>query len=207
MMLVKICGITNIEDALLALKSGAGALGFIFSPSKRQISPQKAADITAQLPNNVPKVGVFVDDHMENILHIAEIVRLTCIQLHGSENHTMCDELGKSFKVIKTVRIDPRGKIISKIDYSTWKILLDTYLPGVEGGSGMRFNWDILNELNLENIIVAGGIRPENIGELISEFKPFGIDLCSGVEAYPGKKDPHKLRCLFKQIKQYKPIF
>lgn len=205
-MLVKICGITNIEDALLASQLGAGALGFIFAPSKRQITPGKAAEIAAQLPSNVQKVGVFVDDLVEEILHVAEIVGLSCVQLHGSESRAMCDQLGKSLKVIKTVRIDPYGRVISKYDYSVWKILLDTHLPKVRGGSGRAFDWKCLHEFNQEDIIVAGGINPENVGKLLSQFQPFGIDLCSGLEAYPGKKAPAKLKQLFNQIKHCKAL-
>jgi phosphoribosylanthranilate isomerase len=199
-MLIKICGITNLEDAILAAELGATALGFIFAPSKRQVIPAQAKDIIAQLPNRIEKVGVFVNEQQDKILQIAETVGLSCIQLHGNESQAMCDELGKYFKIIKAVKINPRGKIVSKNDYSAWKILLDTYVPRAEGGSGMKFNWKILSRFNLDDMIVAGGLTPENIGDLLSRFQPFGIDVCSRVEAYPGKKDAGKLYRFFKQI-------
>jgi phosphoribosylanthranilate isomerase len=199
-MLIKICGITNQEDAKLAVESGATALGFIFAPSKRQVTPAQAKKIIAHLPCRMEKIGVFVNEQQKKILQIAEMVGLSCIQLHGNESQTMCDELGKHFKIIKAVKIDPWGKIISKNDYCAWKILLDTYVPQIEGGSGKRFKWEILRQFNLGDIIVAGGLNHENIGSLLSQYQPFGIDVCSGVEAYPGKKDAEKLDRFFKQI-------
>jgi phosphoribosylanthranilate isomerase len=199
-MLIKICGITNQGDAKLAVESGATALGFIFAPSKRQVTPAQAKKITARLPCRIEKIGVFINEQQEKILQIAEMAGLSCIQLHGNESQAMCDELSKYFKIIKTVKIDPWGKIISKNDYCTWKILLDTYVPQLEGGSGKRFKWEILRQFDLDDIIVAGGLNHENIGLLLSQYQPFGIDVCSGVEAWPGKKDTEKLNRFFKQI-------
>lgn len=204
-MFIKICGITNLEDAMLAADLGATALGFIFAPSKRQVTPAQAKKIITSLPYRIERVGVFVNEQPENILQIAEKVGLSGIQLHGNESQAMCDELGKYFKIIKAVKIDPRGKIVSQHDYSAWKILVDTYVPQTEGGSGMRFNWEILSQFNRDDIIVAGGLNPENIGSLFSQYQPFGIDVCSGVEAYPGKKDAEKLDRFFKQINSNRP--
>jgi phosphoribosylanthranilate isomerase len=197
---IKICGITNQEDTKLAVESGATAVGFIFAPSKRQVTPAQVKKITATLPSRIEKIGVFINEQREMILQIAEMAGLSCIQLHGNESQAMCDELGKYFKIIKTVKIDPWGKIKSKNDYCAWKILLDTYVPNLEGGSGTRFNWEILRQFDLDNIIVAGGLNHENIGLLLSRYQPFGIDVCSGVEGYPGKKDAEKLNRFFKQI-------
>ena len=123
----------------MAAELGATALGFIFASSKRRVTPVQAKKIIAPLPYRIEKVGVFVNEQKETILQIAEMVGLSCIQLHGDESQAMCDDLGNYFKIIKAVKIDPRGKIISKNDYSAWKILLDTYVPEIEGGSGMRF--------------------------------------------------------------------
>lgn len=199
-MFVKICGITNLDDALLAIKLGANALGFIFAPSKRRITLDMAKQIVTHLPPEVLKVGVFVNENKKEIIRIAEEVNLSYIQLHGNENPELCDELSESFRIIKAVKIDPDGRIKSKFDYSVWKILLDTYLPKVEGGSGKTFNWNILQNFDLNNIIVAGGITPGNIGILLSKYRPFGVDLSSGVEVSPGKKDPEKLYQFFEQI-------
>ena len=200
-MFIKICGITNIDDANIAVKFGASALGFIFAKSKRQISPEKAARIICHLPQEVEKAGVFVNEQKDNIIKIAEQAKLTSIQLHGEESQELCDELGKKYKIIKAVKIDPTGSVISKRNYSVWKILLDTWLPNIQGGSGTPFQWESLQQFDSSNIIVAGGISSENIEKLLSECKPFGIDVCSGVEVEPGRKDHQKLKILFDKIR------
>lgn len=200
-MFVKICGITNIEDAEYADNLGANALGFIFAKSKRQISSQIAASIVKQLASGVEKVGVFVNEETQTIFNIAQHVGLTCIQLHGNESQQQCDEISEYYKVIKAVKVDQSGQVVSSKDYQVWKILLDTYLPQIEGGSGKTFDWTILQNFQPENVIVAGGLNPENIGILLSNYKPFGVDLSSGVEAYPGKKDHQKLAEFFDNLK------
>jgi len=200
-MFIKICGITNIHDALLATKLGASALGFIFAPSKRQITPKKAAEIILQLPKSIEKVGVFVNEIKENILKIGDQIGLSCIQLHGNESPQLCQEIGKQFKTIKAIKIDPSGKVKKTDIYPVWKILLDTYVPNAEGGSGKTFNWEALNEFDLANVIIAGGLNPENIQDLLSQFSPFGIDLSSGVEVLPGKKNHAKLYRFFQKIR------
>lgn len=200
-MIVKICGITNLEDALAAVEAGADALGFIFAPSKRRVTPECAAEIVRQLPEQVSAAGVFVDETEANILRIAEQVGLSWIQLHGQETPEMCARIGQSYKVIKAVKVDPQGNLRSEIDYPAWKLLLDTYLPGMSGGSGQTFNWEILRNFDPERVIVAGGLNPENVSDLLSHYQPFGIDVGSGVEAFPGKKDPQKLQRFFAQIR------
>ncbi len=199
-MFIKICGITNIEDALFAVNLGTSALGFIFAPSKRQIAPKVAVEIISQLPQDIEKVGVFVNETKENILKIGDQIGLSCIQLHGNESPHLCQELGKQFKTIKAIKVDPSGKVKKPLIYPVWKILLDTYVTNTEGGSGKTFNWNVLNEFDLANVIIAGGLNPENIQDLLSQFSPFGIDLSSGVEVFPGKKNHTKLQCFFQQI-------
>ncbi|MBC8180683.1 phosphoribosylanthranilate isomerase [candidate division KSB1 bacterium] len=200
-MFIKICGITNIEDALFAANLGASALGFIFAPSKRQIAPKVAAEIISQIPKDIENVGVFVNETHDNILKIGDQIGLSCIQLHGNESPQLCFEIGKQFKTIKAIKIDPSGKVKETPDYPVWKILLDTYVPNAEGGSGKTFNWKPLKAFDLANVIIAGGLKPENIKDLLSQFSPFGVDLSSGVEAFPGKKDFGKLQRFFQQIK------
>lgn len=199
-MFIKICGITNLDDALSAVKLGASALGFIFAPSKRRITANQAKEIILHLPPEVLKVGVFVNEQKEAMLRIAEEVKLSCIQLHGSEAQELCDELSKSFQVIKAVKVDNDGNLKTGSNYKVWKMLVDTYLPEVEGGSGKTFNWNILQNFNPNDTIVAGGVTPENIRALLSKYRPFGVDLSSGVELYPGKKDIEKLHRFFKHI-------
>lgn len=202
-MLVKICGITNLEDALQVIEYGADALGFIFAPSKRQISPESAHEIISRLPSQISRVGVFVNESIVNIVQIAEFTKLSWLQLHGNESPEICKLLSKKHKVIKTVKVNPEGKINSIINFPTWKLLLDTSLPGIAGGSGCTFNWDVLSKFNPQNIFVAGGITAGNIGDLLKRVIPFGIDISSGVEIFPGKKDPQKLKQLFNTINQY----
>jgi len=203
-MFIKICGITNIEDAQIASKLGASALGFIFAPSKRQITPTRAAEIILQLSQDIEKVGVFVNETKENILKIGNQIGLSCIQLHGNESPQLCQEIGKHFKTIKAIKVDPEGKVKQARSYPVWKILLDTYVPNTEGGSGKTFNWKVLDEFDLAKVIIAGGLNAENIQDLLSKFSPFGVDLSSGVEAFPGKKDHKKLQRFFRQIQLVK---
>ncbi|MBN2010758.1 phosphoribosylanthranilate isomerase [candidate division KSB1 bacterium] len=200
-MFIKICGITHIDDARLAVELGANALGFIFAPSKRQVTAKHAADIISMLPAQVEKVGVFVDESRERIIEIAETAGLSCLQLHGSESRYLCTELGKQYKVLKSVKIDPSGTVLSPTDFPVWKLLLDTHLPKLAGGTGMTFPWERLQEFDTENVIVAGGLSPDNISALINNYQPFGVDVNSGVESSPGQKDPAKLIELFRIIR------
>lgn len=201
MLFVKICGITNIEDAISCAELGASALGFVFAPSKRRISAEQAKYIVSQLPENIEKVGVFVNESAKNILELAEYAGLTCVQLHGNESPMMCELLGRSLPVIKAVKITPEGQLMHNLDHSAWKILLDTHVQGIDGGSGRTFNWEALIQLNLSNIIIAGGLGPDNIEALLTKFRPFGVDLSSSLEAFPGKKDPIKLQRFFLPFK------
>jgi len=197
---VKICGITNLEDALLAIQAGAQALGFVFAPSQRRVTGEVAEQIIRQLPPSVEPVGVFVNETPAKILNIVAQTNISMIQLHGNENHSVCEYLSQFKKVIKAVKVKSAGELRNHLEFPVWKILLDTYLPGIAGGSGQRFDWQILNHLDLSNIIVAGGINPENVRELLQKYTPFGIDVSSGVETFPGKKDAGKLSRLFQQI-------
>ncbi len=201
MFFVKICGITNYEDALLCTKLGASALGFIFAMSKRRITAEDARLIISRLPENVEKVGVFVNESPTNILKIADYAGLTCLQLHGDESPAMCEMLGNYLPVIKAVKINPEGERLPNLRYTAWKLLLDTHIQGTDGGSGKSFNWEILAGLNLKDIIIAGGLGAQNIDLLLSRFQPFGVDLSSSLEAFPGKKDPDRLQLFFHKLK------
>ena len=199
-MFVKICGITNLQDALLAVESGANAIGFIFAESKRKISPKTAAEISKQLPGHIEKVGVFLNAEPEEILRTAENAKLSCLQLHGDETQAQCDALGKAYKVIKTIKVTPDGKILTPRINGIWKFLLDTHLPQASGGTGRTFEWSCLQQFDSNEIIVAGGLNPGNIDILLNQIHPFGIDVSSGLEAFPGRKDPEKLRTFFERI-------
>lgn len=199
-MFIKICGITNLADARLAVAAGADALGFIFAPSRRKITPEAAVGIIAELPEHIEKVGVFLNAPFDEIVHTAKIAKLTCLQLHGEENQALCDALRQSYKVIKSIKITPEGEVLTPRISGVWKFLTDTYLPQASGGTGRTFNWRCLRQFDPNEIIVAGGLNAENIDQLFDQIQPFGVDVASGVEASPGRKDPGKLQKFFGRI-------
>jgi phosphoribosylanthranilate isomerase len=203
---VKICGITNSEDARAAVESGADALGFIFfSGSPRYLSPDAAARIIAQLPPFVVKVGVFVDAPRDGVLEIAHSTGIDAIQLHGSESAAECEQLaGTRLKVIKAFRMKDTGTLEEIATYPVSAFLLDSYVPGQLGGTGAKFNWDLaLNAKQFGRpIILAGGLDPENVSDAVAKVGPYGVDVSSAVEISPGKKDLEKVRRFIARAKQ-----
>lgn len=197
---IKICGITNLTDALLSIKYGADELGFNFyKKSPRYVIPQKATEIIKELPKSIKKVGVFVNDSIENICTIAKDVGLDLIQLHGDEGSTFCDEVREKsgLLVIKAFRIHPKMDIAEALDQNSTYILLDGYSPTEMGGTGETADWDIANEIVLQlpdAVYLAGGLSPDNVSEAIRKVQPYAVDVCSRIESEPGKKDPEKLR-------------
>ncbi|HCL56165.1 MAG TPA: N-(5'-phosphoribosyl)anthranilate isomerase [Spirochaetia bacterium] len=193
---VKICGITNLEDALLSASLGADALGFIFySQSPRSVLPEKAKEIIEKLPPFILKVGVFVEESLETILRMKELCFLDRIQIHSENN-----EILKSFPpaiTYRAYRVKDQFEI-EKINASSFFPLLDSYKEGLYGGTGKSFNWELLQKVK-RPYILAGGINPDTIGEAL-KLNPYGIDIASGVEAFPGKKDPEKLKMVFKHF-------
>ncbi|MBU6330204.1 MAG: phosphoribosylanthranilate isomerase [Acidobacteria bacterium] len=190
-MFVKICGITNAADALLAVAMGAEVLGFIFAESSRQIAPELAGEIIQQLPYDVTAVGVFRNQPTEQILEIASIARLTGVQLHGQEMPGEAALLRRRvpFLVQAFAADDPR---LTKVDdYDVDAVLLDAPTPG----SGEVFDWDLVGTLpHRHRVILAGGLTAENVRGAVEAVRPWGVDVASGVEAEPGRKDPVKLR-------------
>jgi phosphoribosylanthranilate isomerase len=204
---VKICGITSAGDARLAVKAGADALGFNFyRPSPRYIEPRAAARIIARLPKRVAKVGIFVDEPAETIRRIADTVGLDVVQLHGNERPFRVRQVAAFLPVIKAFRVRPGFPPARLTRYpEAAAFLLDGYRPGLQGGTGMRFDWNLARRAaRYGTIVLAGGLRPENVVEAISSVRPYAIDVCSGVESQPGKKDPKKLRELMRQVKRMK---
>jgi phosphoribosylanthranilate isomerase len=195
---VKICGLTNLDDARAAVDAGADALGFIFfSGSPRYVTPAAAARIIAQLPPFVTKVGVFVNEPVAPLLEIANSVGIDTIQLHGSETPAYCENLpSERLKLIKAFRIKDQSSLTPLRNYRTSAFLLDSYVPGQLGGTGAKFNWDLAIQASAFGtpIILAGGLVPENIRDAISKVAPFAVDVSSGIESAPGKKDHAKLR-------------
>jgi phosphoribosylanthranilate isomerase len=191
---IKICGITNEEDALAAARFGADALGFIFAPSPRRITPEKAREIIKVLPPLVQTVGVFVDENFGKVSSVAEMCGLDILQFHGSEPADYC----KSFdhRVIKAVRLRNRQdlKSLAKYDGVVQALLLDTYAADKLGGTGMTFNWEWAAEAGkYGRIILAGGLNPANVAAAISMVRPYGVDASSSLEQSPGVKDHEKV--------------
>jgi phosphoribosylanthranilate isomerase len=191
---IKICGITNEQDALAAARFGADALGFIFAPSPRRISPEKARQIIRALPPMVQTVGVFVDEDLGEVSSVAEICGLDILQFHGSESAEYCESFDQ--RVIKGVRLRKRQDLKGLAKYAgvVQALLLDTYLPDKVGGSGITFNWQWAVEAGkYGRIILAGGLNPQNVAAAISMVKPYGVDASSCLEQSPGVKDHEKM--------------
>lgn len=196
-MLIKICGITNLEDALVAIEAGAGALGFNFWPrSHRYIDPRSARLIIEQLPPEVLTAGVFVNEASPQIVaEIADEARVAALQLHGDESPEYCEALAQR-RIIKALPVDHEFEPRSALAYQVEAIMLDGADRTARGGTGKTFDWSIARrtrELGCK-IILAGGLSPENVAEAIAAVGPFGIDACSSLEIEPGKKDHERVR-------------
>ena len=201
MVRVKICGITNSEDASKAVYYGAWALGFIFyKKSPRYISPSRARKIIEDLPPFVTPVGVFVNHKERAVADICHFTRIQTIQLHGDETEMFCRRL-KNYKIIKAFRIHDRFDFSKIASYPVSAFLFDTYQEGVEGGTGKTFSWSLLNEQKFKKpFILSGGLNPQNVQEAIRETQPFAVDVTSGVEKSPGIKDPQLMKAFLKAI-------
>jgi phosphoribosylanthranilate isomerase len=200
---IKICGITNEEDALAAARFGADALGFIFAPSPRRISPQKARKIIKALPALVQTVGVFVDENPGEVASVAERCGLDILQFHGNESPDYCDSFAQW--VIKAVRLRNRQDIKNLANYDgvVHALLLDTYVPNKLGGTGVTFNWEWAVEAEkYGRIILAGGLNPENVTAAIRIVKPYGVDTSSSLENSPGVKDHEIMAQFIERVRQ-----
>ena len=198
---VKICGITNYEDAVAAMDMGADLLGFNFySKSPRYIEPAKAAEIIKRLPAFIDVSGVFVNSTLEEIREIAGLCQLDWIQLHGDETTDFCKWLAyDSVKTMKALRVKNVADLQRVDNYFTDAVLLDTYNTERYGGTGLTFDWNIIGHV-AKRVFLAGGITPENAAIAVG-LGVYGIDVCSGVEASPGKKDHGKMKALFDSIR------
>jgi phosphoribosylanthranilate isomerase len=193
---IKICGITNSDDALAAVAAGADALGFMFyQPSQRHIALATAGEIIRALPPFVARVGVFVDATEEFVRRAWGECGLDTLQFHGSEPPEFCRKFAPA-KVIKAFRIAGLESLRAVPAYDTHAWLLDSYVAGAPGGTGAKFNWSLAAEAKKlgRPIILAGGLTPQNVAEAVRQVGPFGVDVSSGVESAPGKKDPRKIR-------------
>jgi len=199
MVKVKICGITNLEDAKAAVSFGADAIGFIFyKKSPRYISPAKAKKIIAQLPPYIIPVGVFVNEKAPHLKRIIKACGLQAVQLHGDESPAFCRQFKKCM-VIKAVRVKSAEDIKECKRYPVDAVLLDTYVPGTYGGTGKVFDWkSIARKKPRIPVIVSGGLNARNVARAIRTVKPYAVDVSSGVEYMPGKKSEKRLKQFFK---------
>lgn len=206
MVRVKICGITNYQDASLAVEVGADAIGFIFAPSPRQITPEKACHIVRGIPPFVQTVGVFVDERPATIRRIIDLCGLDLVQLHGDESPSLCH--GLMPRTIKVFRLkDESGLQSIKPYYGRVRaLLLDTSSETRRGGTGETFDWGLAIKAKEFQIptILSGGLNPDNISEAISLVKPYAVDVNSGIEARPGKKEVSLMKELMERIRKIK---
>jgi phosphoribosylanthranilate isomerase len=206
---VKICGITNLDDARFAFDSGADQIGLNFyRKSPRYVSPEKARELVDSLPIGAETVGVFVNETIEDVLQTAEYVGLDGIQLHGDEDYSYVTELQKRTKsfIIKVFRVPPASAIADAVDWHADYQLFDTYSATDRGGTGRTFDWENVGaDIFLwvpHTAYLAGGLTPENVQEAVQTVRPYAVDVASGVESSPGKKDPDKVSAFIRAAKQ-----
>lgn len=191
-MKIKICGITKLEDAQMCVEHGVDAIGFIFFPkSKRYISSEDAKNIATSLPIFTHKIGVFVDEDVDEVNRIAKIVGLSGVQLHGNETVEYISQI--NHPVIKSFGVDETFDFTTLSDYSNCGILLDVKDIEQHGGTGNSFDWELIPKYVRKKVIIAGGVSPDNIVEIHEKINPYGVDLSSSVEVSPGIKDADKI--------------
>ena len=202
---IKICANTSLDDALLAAKSGADAVGFVFAPSPRRVTAEQAAAIVHYLPPAIEKIGVFVDASFEEIAPIVETAALTGVQLHFAPPDGLSTRLrlhfGTSLRILRVVHFDNAETLDATAlnDPDADGILVDSRTAKAVGGTGVAFGWDaartgLFSNAGARSLIAAGGLSPTNVAEAITKLQPWGVDVVSGVESAPGVKDPAKVR-------------
>ena len=199
---VKVCGTTRLKDALLAVECGADAIGFIFyRKSPRAVTAKTAKEICAKLPPFVNRVGVFVNETAEKINRIASQCGLDTVQLHGGESPAFCRKI--KVRVIKAVRVKDAASLREMSRYAVDAFLLDTYKEDQWGGTGKVFDWGLATRAKKYGpVIIAGGLNSRNVKAAIKKVQPYGVDVSSGVERSPGKKDPKKVKAFLKAVRE-----
>jgi phosphoribosylanthranilate isomerase len=207
MTLVKVCGITNLEDALAAIEAGADMLGFNFyARSPRHVEPADARRIVERMPEGVACVGVFVNESSpEEVLRIARESGVSAAQLHGDETPEFCRALGE-LTTIKALRVGKGFDAERAAAFETDAILLDAYAPDAFGGTGHTFDWALARATRevVQRLFLAGGLKPENVATAIEAVGPYAVDVCSGVETSPGRKSPQLMRDFVNAVRKRK---
>jgi phosphoribosylanthranilate isomerase len=203
---VKVCGMTNLKDAMVAVEEGADAVGFIFyKKSPRSVTMKTVREIILELPPFVDTVGVFVDETAEQINKIADSCNLDIIQLHGDESPTFCKRIRR--RVIKAFRVKDMQSVKKLSSFQVSGFLLDTFSKDLHGGTGKVFDWNLaLPAKKFGPVIMAGGLTPNNVQQAIRQVRPYGVDVCSGVESAPGIKDHKKIKAFLKNAKAGRKI-
>ncbi|MFX3623183.1 MAG: phosphoribosylanthranilate isomerase [Ectobacillus sp.] len=199
-MKVKVCGISDVKTALAACEYGADALGFVFAPSKRQVTPEEARDIILQLPASVLKIGVFVNEAIERVTHIFHYCGLDYVQLHGDEDAEYCKKL--NLPSIKACGIASGADVARALMYETDYILFDSPKGAYYGGNGTTFSWELLRGVSAKRrIILAGGLGAHNVQQAIGLVRPYMVDASSSLET-DGKKDFEKIQHFIEKVKE-----
>ncbi len=196
MVKIKICGITNLEDAVNSVKAGCNALGFIFyRKSPRYITPEKASQIIKHIPPHILKIGVFVNAKEKAIKRTAKLCNLDMLQFHGTESPEFCKKF-KGYKIIKAFRVKDKIELKDLLNYKPFAYLFDTFVKSKVGGTGKKFNWMLVRHLSgfRKPIFLSGGLNEKNVKEAIKQVRPDWLDVSSSVEIKPGKKDYKKVK-------------
>lgn len=207
--LVKICGLTLIDDVMDAIDCGADFLGFNFYPdSKRYIEPEEAKKILEEIPNSIPKVGIFVNDNIERIIDIAVELGLDFLQFHGDETPEFCNQFGRPW--FKAFRLESEADLLPIPQYHSEWLLVDAKVEKAFGGTGVVGNWDLSKKAKkYGDLFLSGGLTPENVEMAICSVEPYAVDVASGVESSPGVKDHFKMEQFIakaKTVRRFKTV-
>ncbi len=199
---IKICGLMSIADVKMCVADGVDFIGVVFAESPRRVTKEEAGRITEEVPPGIKKVGVFVNEGEEVVRDMAECCRLNVLQFHGEETPDYCSRF-EGFEVFKAFRLKDEKDLISMPPYNVNAFLLDAFVEGAYGGTGKTFNWKLAVEAKKfgKPIVLSGGLNPENVGGAIMKVRPEIVDVSSGVESAPGKKDPDKVREFVKKVR------